>query len=74
MSTHDSMTLAERGPVRIASYSCGAIHLPVGPVSLRLEMASFWALSDAVISARQQLTLQWASGRHPIGREARGDA
>lgn len=74
MHIHDPSTLAERGPVRIAHCECGTIHLHIGPVSLRLELASFWALSDAVVSAREQLTLQWASGGRSVGREARGDA
>lgn len=74
MHVHDPKTLVERGPVRIAHCNCGAIHLHIGPVSLRLELASFWALGEAIIVAREKLTAQWATGSRPVSQESFGDA
>jgi hypothetical protein len=74
MHVHDPVRLSEHGPVRIDHCGCGAVHLHVGPMTLRLEVASFLALAEAVVHARHQLTVHWRRGGRPLVNQAQGDA
>lgn len=66
MHSHDLRTLVHRGPVRVEACSCGAVHLHVGPFTLRMETEGFLSLVDSLVMARQQMIASVVAGHRPM--------
>ncbi|HEY1851625.1 MAG TPA: hypothetical protein VGG60_11415 [Candidatus Binataceae bacterium] len=50
--------LAERGSFSVDECACGALHLTIGYVTMRLESCAYRELAAAMIEALAQLPLQ----------------
>ena len=73
MSKHKPSTrLVDAGPVCIdLCECCDAIHLHLSSITLRIEVSSFFQMTDAFILARSRLLKQWSEGKRVMpGRRA----
>lgn len=50
--------LAQGGPVRVEHCGCGAVHLTIGPMTLRLDRGVTQDLSDSLAAALTQLAYE----------------
>ena len=58
--------LVDGGAVSVDLCSCGAIHLHLSSISLRIEVASFLQMVDVLNVARDRLLAEWREGHHPM--------
>lgn len=51
----DRETLAQSCVGFVELCSCGSVHLGIGPMTLRIEPATFERFADVIVEARQRL-------------------
>ena len=63
MSSHNvTQRLIDAGGLAVDLCDCGAIHLHMSSITMRIEVASFLRMVDALVIARQRLLMQWQRG------------
>ena len=63
MSQHNvNQRLIDAGGLAVDLCDCGSIHLHMASITLRIEVASFLRMVDALVIARQRLLTQWQRG------------
>lgn len=63
--------LVDQGALSVDLCDCGAVHLHVSSLTLRIEVSSFLQLVDGLVLARARLLQQWRSGTRVMpGRSA----
>jgi|GEM_PF-6892262 len=72
MHTHTpNRRLVDGGAVSVDLCDCGAVHLHISAITLRMEVGSFLQLVDAFVLARRRLLQQWQAGERVMpGRQA----
>ena len=67
---HETQRLVDAGGLAVDICDCGAVQLHMASITLRIEVASFLRMVDALVVARQRLLLQWQRGERPVpGRD-----